>query len=135
MFKKYLSAELVPARVNLGLLVLRISLGGMMLTHGFPKFTRVLSGNFQFADPLGLGSEISLLMAVSAEFIGSLMVITGLGTRFGAALGAITMAVAGFIHHAPDPFGTKEKPFLYLAGYIVLMIAGGGKHSIESRLK
>lgn len=135
MFKKYLNAQIVPDQINLSLLILRVALGGMMLTHGFPKFLKLISGDLGFADPLGLGTGFTLFLAVFAEFLGSLMVLAGIGTRFGAFLGASTMAVAGLIHHAADPFGTKEKAFLYLAGYIVLIISGAGKYSIESKIK
>ncbi len=134
MLKKILNSEIVPDRINLGLLVLRLSVSGMMLTHGFPKFLKLINGDLGFADPLGLGSGFTLVVAVSAEFLGSLMILSGFGTRIGALLGASTMAVAGFIHHADDPFGTKEKALLYLTCYIVLIISGSGKYSVESKL-
>lgn len=135
MFKKYLNAQVDVNKVNLSLLILRISIGGMMLTHGIPKFMKLLSGDFAFADPLGIGAGFTLFLAVSTEFLGSLMIITGLGTRFGAFLGVSTMAVAAFIQHGADPFGTKEKALLYLVGYIVLVIAGSGKYSLDAKLK
>ena len=109
------NAEIKPEEVNLALLVFRITVAGMMLTHGFPKFQRLLSGNLRFGDPLGLGSEVSLVLAVIAEFLGSIMIILGLGTRIAALLIGFTMAVAGLVVHADDPFNTKEKAFLYLS--------------------
>ncbi|MEP2770925.1 MAG: hypothetical protein ABJH05_02170 [Fulvivirga sp.] len=41
--------------VDLGLLIFRLIVGGLMLTHGYGKFMRVLEGNFQFANPIGIG--------------------------------------------------------------------------------
>ena len=38
MFKKLMSTQLRPGTVNFGLLFLRVTLGGMMLTHGYGKF-------------------------------------------------------------------------------------------------
>lgn len=134
MFKKLLNAQLNDGQINLSLIILRISLGAMMLSHGFPKFQKLLSGDMRFADPIGLGMEISLVLAVIAEFLGSLMLIFGIGTRIGAFLGGFTMLVAALIQHADDPFGTKEKALLYLAGYVVIFISGGGKYSLDKRL-
>ena len=105
-----------------------------MLTHGYGKFLKVLNGNFKFGDPIGLGPELSLILVVAAEFFGSIALILGLGTRISAFMLAFTMAVAGFIRHADDPFGQKEKVFLFLAGFIVMLIAGGGKYSVDSKL-
>lgn len=59
---------------NLSLLILRLAGGLMMLTHGYPKFRKLLSGDFSFADPIGLGEEFSLVATVFAEFICSILV-------------------------------------------------------------
>ncbi|HSF52742.1 MAG TPA: DoxX family membrane protein, partial [Algoriphagus sp.] len=53
---------------DLVLLIIRLGAGGMMLTHGIPKIGRLLGeGPVKFADPFGLGQEISLVMAIIAE--------------------------------------------------------------------
>jgi putative oxidoreductase len=44
------------------------------------------------------------------------------------------MAVAAFIAHAADPFGTKEKPLLFLVIFIVLLLTGGGKYSLDRKV-
>jgi len=41
------------------------------------------------------------------------------------------MSVAAFHAHANDPFGTKEKPLLFLLLYIVLLVFGSGKYSVD----
>jgi putative oxidoreductase len=46
---------------------------------------------------------------------------------------AITMLVAGFIVHSADPFGTNEKAFLFLAFFIVILLLGPGKFSIDKK--
>jgi len=43
------------------------------------------------------------------------------------------MAVAAFIVHGDDPFGTKEKALLYLAFFIVIALVGPGKFSIDEK--
>ena len=135
MFKQLLDPQLINSRIHLSLLILRISTGALMLTHGFPKFLKLLNGDLRFADPIGLGMESSLVLAVLGEFGGSLLILSGLWTRIGAFLGGSTMLVAALIQHANDPIGTKEKALLFLAAYIVIFIAGPGKYSVDSRLR
>jgi len=135
MLRKILSTGINTTRLHLALLLFRLSVGGMILMHGYPKFLRLLQGDLKFGDPLGIGSELSFVLVVIAEFFGSLLLIFGFGTRIGAFLLSFTMFVAGFIRHAADPFFTKEKAFLDLASFIIILIVGPGKHSIDSRLK
>lgn len=120
--------------IDLSLLLLRIFAGGFMLTHGFPKLMRILDGNFRFGDPIGLGPEVSLVLATFAEFFCSILLIVGLWTRAAAVPLIITMAVAAFIAHGDDPFSDKELPLLFMVNYLVLMFTGPGKYSIDQKL-
>jgi putative oxidoreductase len=106
----------------------------MMLTHGYGKFLRLLDGNMKFGDPLGIGTDLSFVLVVSAEFFASIALILGLGTRISAFMLSFTMFVAAVIVHGDDPFSTREKAFMYLACFIVLLISGGGKYSLDRRL-
>ncbi len=106
-----------------------------MLTHGVPKLKRLLAGEFQFGDPIGLGPEVSLGLAVFAEFFCSVLLILGLGTRLASIPLIVTMAVAAFIAHGADPFGRKELALFYLAVYIALFLLGSGKFSLDYFLK
>jgi putative oxidoreductase len=99
----------------------------MMLTHGYPKLMRLLEGNIKFADPKGLGQPLSLFLAMFAEFFGSILLLIGFQSRITAFLLAFTMGVAGFVYHAGDDFGSKEKSFLYFVIFLVLLILGPGK--------
>ncbi|MEY8021748.1 DoxX family protein [Muriicola sp. SD30] len=120
-------------QVNIGLAFLRISASAMMLTHGFPKFQKLLSGDFEFGDPLGLGATPTLFLAIIGEFICPILVMIGFKTRWAALPTAITMAVAAFVAHAQDPFGTKEKALLFLTIFIAIMLLGPGKYSIDKK--
>ena len=42
------------------------------------------------------------------------------------------MIVAGFIVHAPDAFSDKEISLLYLAIYLIILVLGGGRYSIDA---
>ena len=82
---------------DFGLLAVRLLAGGMMLTHGIPKIDRVFGeGPVKFADPFGLGPEISLVLVIFAEVACSLLVMVGLKTRLATIPLLITMLVAAF---------------------------------------
>jgi putative oxidoreductase len=117
---------------SFALLLLRVASGGMMLTHGIPKVMRLFGGEeIKFADPFGLGPEISLILAAFAEGICSILVILGVKTRYAVIPLIITMLVAAFVAHAADPFGRKELPLLYCAVFISLLLTGGGPYSLD----
>lgn len=117
--------------LNLWLLILRIGASILMLTHGFPKLMKVIEGNMQFGDPLGLGATTSLILATFAEAFCSIFIMLGLATRLATIPLIITMATAAFIVHANDPFSRQEMPLLYLLIYITLLVTGAGKYSVD----
>nr|MBS0038437.1 DoxX family protein [Saprospiraceae bacterium] len=119
---------------NITLLIARIGFGGMMLPHGWPKLTNYAERSSTFADPLGIGSELSLISAVFAEVFCAVLLILGLGSRLVLIPLMFTMFVAGVIHHADDPFSSREKALLYLVAYFLLFITGPGKYSLDSLL-
>lgn len=120
-------------RYNIGLLILRVGFGTMILTHGIPKLLKLLSGDFSFGDPIGIGEPATLILAVLSEFLFPVLVIVGFKTRLSALPVIITMAVAAFIVHAADPFGTKEMALLYLIGFGAIALLGAGKYSVDKK--
>lgn len=119
---------------HFGLLILRVVAGGAMLTHGWPKLQKLVNGNFQFGDPLGIGPEASLVLAVFAEFVCSILLILGLATRLAVIPLMVTMVVAFFIVHAEDDFRTKELALIYLAIFLCIFFTGPGKLSLDKAL-
>jgi putative oxidoreductase len=121
---------------SLSLLVVRVLSGGMMLTHGIPKIGRLLGeGPVKFADPFGLGPEISLTMAIFAEVLCASLIMIGFKTRLATVPLMITMLVAAFYAHWDDPFGKKELPLLYFSVFLGILISGAGKYSIDQYQK
>ncbi len=116
-----------------GLALLRISMSAMMLTHGLPKLQKLISGDFEFGDPIGIGAAPSLFLAVIGEFICPILIIIGYKTRLATIPTGITMLVAAFIVHAADAFGSKEKALLYLVGFVAIALLGPGKYSIDRK--
>ncbi|MCO4821897.1 MAG: DoxX family protein, partial [Flavobacteriaceae bacterium] len=84
-------------------------------------------------DPIGVGPTLSLILALIGEVVAPVLIIVGFKTRLAAIPAFITMAVAAFIVHADDGFGTKEKALLYALIFLVIYIAGAGKISIDKK--
>ena len=121
-----------PILNNIGLLLLRLGFGGIMLTHGIPKLLMLISGDFNFGDPIGIGAPASLVLAVMAEVVFPILVIIGFKTRLATIPVALTMAVAFFVVHAHDPFnGNKELALLFLIGFTAVGLLGPGRYSID----
>ena len=119
---------------DLGLLILRITGSGLMLTHGIPKLSRLFGeGPIEFGDPIGIGMGPSLFLAVFPEFLCAVLVLIGFKTRWAAVPIIIVMMVAAFIVHAADPFGTKEKALLFLGIFVTILLVGPGRYSIDRK--
>jgi putative oxidoreductase len=112
-------------------LIARLFFGGLMLSHGWPKLMKVIAGDWTFADPLQIGVELSLGLTVFAEVFCSIALIIGWKMRWFVIPLIITMIVAAFIVHGPDPLSKKEPALLFLGGYIVLALLGPGKISLD----
>jgi putative oxidoreductase len=117
---------------DLLLLIVRIAIASLMLVHGLPKLQMLLSGGAAaFPNILGMGAGLSLLLAVFAEVLCSLLILFGLGTRAAVVPLIITMLVAVFYVHGADPFIKQEMGLHYLLVYLVLLFAGSGKYSAD----
>jgi putative oxidoreductase len=124
-------------KTDLALLVLRIYAGFFMIfLHGWPKLSRYaeLSAG-GFADPIGVGPLFSLWLTLFAEVFCAVFVLLGIVTRWASIPLAITMAVAAFIVHAPDPWSRKELAISYLCVYVALALLGGGRFGFDSLIK
>lgn len=115
-----------------GLLLLRVGVSiFMILLHGWPKLSNYLQGKTDFFDPFGLGSEFSLLLAIFAEVICSLLLIAGICTRLAVVPLAVTMMVAAFLFNAGQELIVKERGIIYLMLYLFFLLVGPGKYSVD----
>jgi putative oxidoreductase len=137
MIKKLFAPGNNSGPANLGLLVLRLWIGfSMLLNHGVGKLENFSDTAPNFPDPLGIGHPASIALAVFAEFFVSLFVIFGLMTRWSALVLAIDMGVAFIAVHkgALSGQGSGELAFMYLMGYVTLLLAGPGSFSLDKAL-
>ncbi|NDV47635.1 DoxX family protein [Paludibacter sp. 221] len=120
---------------DFGLLIFRLAVGILMLTHGLQKIANYETLKLAFPDPIGLGSSFSLTLIILAEFGCSILIILGLFTRLATIPLMFGMIVAGFVVHGGDPFAVKELSVLYLLMYVVLILTGAGKYSVDHYLQ
>lgn len=123
-----------PELKDFGLLVFRLIIGFFMLTHGWQKLSNFSEMSQQFPPMLGLSSQVALSLIIFAEFFCSIALILGLFTRLAAIPLIIGMSVAAFVAHSGQPFGARELPLLYLGMYVVILLTGGGKISLDTLL-
>lgn len=107
----------------------------MMLVHGIPKLLSFSERAATFPDPLGVGHELSMALAVFGEVVCSALMVLGLGTRLAAIPFAFTMFVAGVVVHAGDDWDTKEKAMLYLLGGVCVALLGPGRYSLDELIR
>lgn len=127
---------------NIGLLVLRLSLGVIMAGHGAQKLFGWFGGpgipGFGgWLDSLGIRpARPWALMAGLAEFAGGLAVAAGLVTPIAALVVAGTLLVAILVAHVPNGFwnasGGYEYPLALIAGMVAISLTGPGRFSLDS---
>ncbi len=134
---KFLQLGFLPASTSLGLCVLRLWLGlSILLLHGWGKVAGFAEMSTEFMDPLGIGGRASIVLTILAEVLCSALLIVGLFTRLAALVLAIELAVAfTLIHgHALSGPHSGELAFVYLAGFVALVIGGGGCCALDGRM-
>lgn len=121
---------------DVGLLALRLFTGlALAFAHGlgkFPPSERFIAGVATMGFPV---PALFAWAAAGAELIGGILLAIGLFTRPSAFLILATMATAGFIRHAPDPFSGKEKALLFGAVALLFLLAGAGRYSVDAMMR
>ncbi len=126
--------------VDLGLLLLRVTLGALMLLHGVSKLIYGPAFIGQIVDGAGLPHFITYGVYIG-EVIAPLFIILGLATRAAALVFAFNMLVATLLVHAAQVFTLDpatggwalELQGLYFFGALVLALAGGGKYALSKK--
>lgn len=140
---------LIKTNDSLSSFVARIVLGIVIFPHGAQKALGWFGGH-GFSGTMGFFTEqmhipaLFAFLAIAAEFAGAIGLITGFLSRLAAFGVAAVMAVATLLVHSANGFfmnwsgDQKGEGFEYhllaLGLALVVMIAGGGKWSIDSAL-
>lgn len=132
MIKKLLAPQTNSEKINYASLILRVAFGLLMIPHGYGKLIGFAEYAPQFMSFMGLGAEISLGLAIFAEFFCSILVIIGLCTRLALIPLLVTMCVAFFLVHGADPFANREPSLIYIVVYVSIFILNAGKLSLDA---
>ena len=123
---------------SLGFLLLRLSIGIMLIHHGYEKLENIENFADAFVRPLHLPFPIFFsYVAAFSEIVGSWLIIFGLVTRLGAL--AILGTVSFGIYHALVTAGFNiyllELLVLYWGGAACIVLSGPGNFSIDHLIK
>jgi putative oxidoreductase len=124
---------------DLGRLLLRLGLGGLILFHGVAKLIGGIEPITQLVTAMGLPAFVAYGVYIG-EVVGASLVIVGWFSRIGASLIAINMVFAISLAHRPELLKLAasggyalELQALYLIVAIALVIMGPGRYSIDER--
>ena len=141
--KKFLATD----QQSWSLLIVRLALGFVLLPHGMQKALGMFGG-YGFAGTVGFFQSMGMpfiigTLVILAEFVGSIGVIIGLGTRFMAASILLTMSGAmvlgGHLQNGffMNWFGMQkgegvEYFILIIAFALATVIGGSSKFSFDN---
>lgn len=131
MLYKFLFPKYDNSKLSALLLCARIAFGLLLLSHGMQKLMNFHTLAATFPNPLGIGSEFSLILAIFAEVFCSIGFIVGFLYRLAMIPMIFTMFMAYFVIHGQDPFAVKELAFLYLIVFIFMYITGPGSFALD----
>lgn len=124
--------------IDLGLLILRISTGGLMLLHGIAKLQHGAGMIESMVIDAGLPSFIAYGVYVG-EVIAPLLILLGVGTRGAAVVFAGNCFVAALLAHSQEIFTLGAQGWavellgLYFFGALALVFTGGGKYALSKK--
>ena len=123
---------------SLGFLLLRLSIGIMLIHHGYEKLENIENFADAFVRPLHLPFPIFFsYVAAFSEIVGSWLIIFGLVTRLGALaiLGTISFAIYHALVTAGFNIYLLELLVLYWGGAACIVLNGPGNFSIDHLIK
>lgn len=119
-----------------GLLILRLALGLMWISHGLMKvFIFTVPGFAGFLGKIGLPSALALPI-IAAEIIGGLLIASGVYARQVAIL-LIPIMLGALNYHLPNGWvfsttgGGWEYPAFLVVASLVVALAGEGAYALK----
>jgi len=128
-------------QLHIGLLLLRLSLGILMLFHGVAKIERGVGGIQKLLERHELPGILAYAVFIG-EIVAPLMLLLGYRTRIAAILFAVTMVVAAWLGHPDEILAlgkngewALELIALYFFGALALLFTGAGKFAVSTKSK
>jgi putative oxidoreductase len=126
-----------PAEHDSGKLILRLTIGGLLLLHGIGKLVKGIDGLVELHESKGIPALMAYGVYVG-EVLAPLFLIVGFRARIAALLVAFTMFWAIMMRHAADVFKLTESgawgvelPALFLLGAVAIYFLGAGRYALS----
>lgn len=128
---------------DLGLLIVRLIVGGGLFMHGFAKLSAEggMDGFTESVVQLGMPMpEVAAWAAALSESVGGAFIALGIVARIAAVFPAFTMVIAVTMVHWTDVpeklwiSSGMEMALLYLAGCLAVVSCGAGALSVDRLL-
>ena len=127
----------MTAAEETGKLVLRLSVGILILLHGIAKLQNGIDGIMGMVSGMGLPAELAYGVYIG-EVLAPILLIIGLWTRPAALIIAINMLMAVYLAHLPQLGMLNEKTGgwalelqgMFLFGAIAVALLGAGRFSL-----
>lgn len=120
-------------------LILRVSVGVMMLFHGFDKVINGIDGIKQLTVSAGFLEFLAYSVFIG-EVVVPIFILLGAYARAVSLVLAFNMTVAIFLAYGNSLFSLGkhgapvfELPFLYLVMSILIFMLGSGKYAINNK--
>lgn len=123
--------------LQIALLIVRVSVGLLMIHNGFSKLADVQKFADNVVSFIGLPFPVFFTYcAAYTEIVGSILLVIGLFTRLNALGLLFTMGIAILFHLKKDGLQVSplETASLYGLFYLFFLLKGGGKYSLDALL-
>ena len=124
---------------DLGKLILRVTLGALVLLHGVAKLSGGLAGIVGMVEAQGLPGFLGYAVLVG-EVLAPLMLLAGFHARIGGLLVAINMLVAIVLVHMGDLGSLNSQggwaldlQGMFLGTALAIALIGPGRFSVNGR--
>ena len=124
---------------DLGKLILRLAVGGLMIFHGIAKAI----GGIDFMDGMLAAKGLPAFIKYGAylgEIVAPALLLLGFQTRAAAGVLLFNMLMAIFLAHSQDIFSLSkhgglaiELPLFFVLGALALIFLGGGRYALDAR--
>jgi putative oxidoreductase len=125
-------------REDIGRLLLRLTVAGLMLFHGVSKLRHGIGGITSSVGAHSLPHFVAYGVYIG-ELIAPLLVLVGIYTRPAAAIIAFDMVFAVWLKHSNELFRVGgsggyalELQLLYLTGAIAIVLFGAGRYALNA---
>jgi len=123
---------------ELAKLLLRVSLGGLILFHGIHKLIHGISGVKSMVHSAGLPEAVAYGVYVG-ELLAPIFIILGLYARIASAILGVNMLMAMFLAYgfsfSLSKYGglAMESPLIFFVMSLLVFLLGSGRYAVNSK--